>query len=310
MKQNLFKKFLAGFQPKPVFWWEILIMRILFAVVVYLTLPNETQIFDKQEMPNGIAHFFDLTFLANPGVYPALKIAISVALFIYASGFLLPIVLPFLLVSHICIRTLYNSQGWVHHGVQMTSLVLLAQTIIVLTFAIYRLVKKRPLPLTGGRSLGSYMLFYSQMAIIALYVVSVVSKVDRSGGQWFFKSHNIGLQVVKAERDRFYNRLEAPEPGDVPSARFMLAHPNFTRLFLGVGVMIELFAFVALCGRGWAVLVALGMISFHRVIAWLMSIYFHFNEMLLWIFLINAPYWLWCAFKHHRTIETTCAPTS
>ena len=268
-------------------------MRILFACVVYMTLPNDMLAYDKQAMPNGIAHFVDLTFIANDGFYQPMKIAMIGGLGLYALGLGLPIVLPLLLLCHVCVRTLFNSQGWVHHGVQMTSLVLLAQTIIVLTFAIYRLLKKKPFAFTNGRTVGSYMIFYSQMAIIAIYVVSVVSKVDRSGGQWFFKSHYIGLQVVKAERDRYYGKLQDPKPGDVPSARFMLAHPHLTRIFLGVGVMIELFAFLALYSRGMAVLVALGMISFHRVIAGLMSIYFHYNEMLLWIFLINVPFWIW-----------------
>ncbi|MGI9244337.1 MAG: hypothetical protein ACR2RV_26295, partial [Verrucomicrobiales bacterium] len=278
--------------------WELLIMRSLFACVVYMTLPSQGQIYDTQTVPNGIANFVDLTFLANEGVYPALKIALSIALVIYASGFMLPLVLPFILVSQVMVRTLFNSQGWVHHGVQMVSLALLAQTIVVLTFAIYPLVKGKPFPFTEGRTIGSYFLFYTQMAIVSIYVVSVVSKVDRSDGQWFAKSHYIGLHVVKAERDRYYGKLQAPEPGDVPAARLMLAHPNLTRLFLGAGVLLEFFAFAALYGRGAAALIALALIGFHRSIAALMSIYFHFNEMLLVIFLINVPFWLvWLAKK-------------
>jgi hypothetical protein len=266
-------------------------MRILFAAVVYLSLPAPEQIYDSQAVPNGIARFMDLTFLAAPGVYAGLKVAITVGLCVYASGVLLPVVLPFLLVAHVMVRTLFNSQGWVHHGVQMVSLVLLAQTVIVLGFTLRRLVTRRPYPFTGGRSMNSYLLFYSQMAIVLIYVVSVVSKIDRSDGQWFAKSHYIGLQVVKAERDRYYADLGPPEPGDVPAARLMLAHPTLTRIFLGAGVMLEFFAFLALAGRVPAVSIALALIGFHRSIAALMSIYFHFNEMLLVIFLVNVPYW-------------------
>jgi hypothetical protein len=289
---------LAHFHPRPVAAWELLIMRVLFALVVYKTLPHAGQIYDTQDAPNGIAQFVDLTFLANDGVYPALKGAMVGALVVYASGFLLPFVLPFILIAHVMIRTLFNSQGWVHHGVQMVSLVILAQTIVVLSFAIYRIVKHRPFPLTNGRSMGSYFLFYSQMAVISIYVVSVFSKVDRSDGLWFAKSHYVGLHVVKAERDRYYGKLKEPAPGTEPApasivaARAALAHPNLTRLFLGAGVMLEFFAFFALYSRGAALLIALGMIGFHRSIAALMSIYFHFNEMLLVIFLVNVPYWI------------------
>lgn len=301
---NCLRKFIAGCHPRPVAWWELLIMRCLFAYVVFLTLPDQKQVYDTQASPNGIANWFDLTFLANQGVYPAFKVAIIAALTIYASGFLLPVALPFILICHVMIRTLFNSQGWIHHGVQMVSLVLLAQTVVVLTFAIYRLVRGRPFPFTGGRTAGSYFLFYSQMAIVSIYVVSVVSKVDRSDGKWFFKSHYVGLHVVKAERDRYYAKLEGPAPNTQPPpesirvARTALAHPNLTRLVLGAGVLLELFAFVALYGRGAAALIAIGMLGFHFSIAQLMSIYFHFNEMLLWIFLINVPFWVvWLAKK-------------
>lgn len=305
-----FRKILSRFHPRPVAVWELLIMRVLFALVVYKTLPDAGQIYDTQDAPNGIAHFVDLTFLAKDGVYPVLKDVICAALVVYASGFLLPFVLPFILVSHVMIRTLFNSQGWVHHGVQMVSLVILAQTIVVLTFAIYRLVKKRPFPLSEGRSMGSYFLFYSQMAVISIYVVSVVSKVDRSDGQWFAKSHYVGLHVVKAERDRYYGKLEEPAPGSQPApvsiaaARTALAHPNLTRLFLGAGVALEFFAFFALYSRRAALLIALGMIGFHRSIAALMSIYFHFNEMLLVIFLVNAPYWAVLFARKARAAES------
>jgi hypothetical protein len=287
------QRFFDRFHPRPVAGWEFLIMRLLFAGVVYLTLPGQDQIYDRQDVPNGIARFMDLTFLAEPGVYPAFRIAMIVVLGIYATGYLLPLALPFLLVTHVMVRTLFNSQGWVHHGYQMVSLVILAQTAVVLAFALHRLVTRQSFPFTGGRTRNSYLLFYSQMAIVLLYVVSVVSKVDRSDGQWFVKSHYIGLQVVKAERDRYYADLAPPEPGDVPAARLMLAHPNLTRLFLGVGVLLEFLSFLALAGRLPAFFIAIALIGFHRSIASLMSIYFHYNEMLLIIFLINAPYWIY-----------------
>lgn len=268
-------------------------MRCLFAVVVWRSLPRASdQIYATQDAPNGIANWVDLTFLAAPGVYPGVQIAVGAALVVYAAGFALPFVLPFLLVCHVMVRTLFNSQGWIHHGVQMVSLVLLAQTVIVLTFAIHRWRKGRAPGAGAGRGVASYALFYSQMAVISLYVVSVVSKVDRSDWQWFAKSHYIGLHVVKAERDRYHAALEPPEPGDVPAARLMLAHPNLTRLFLGAGVALEFLAFLALRGRLWALAIGLGMIGFHRCIAALMTIHFHFNELLLLIFLVNAPYWI------------------
>ena len=132
-------------------------MRILFACVIYLTLPAVDQIYDSQDVPNGIAKFMDLTFLAQPGVYSGLRVAMIVALLFYASGVLLPVALPFLLISHVMVRTLFNSQGWVHHGYQMVSLVILAQTIVVLFFAF------RQWRFTGGRTRDSYMLYYSQI---------------------------------------------------------------------------------------------------------------------------------------------------
>ncbi len=304
---------LAGFRPRPVAAWELLVMRCLFALVVWKSMPwlgkdwlplGREFIYAEAEAPNGIARWIDLTFIANEGVYPAMLVVLAAALLLYVSGFLLPLALPVMFAVHVMARTLFNSQGWVHHGVQMVSLVILAQLVVVLGFTVAKWVKKRPPALRPGLSLGSYFLFYSQMAVVSIYVVSVVSKVDRSDGKWFAKSHYVGLHVVKAERDRYHNALEPPAPGEGQGAwpeqvaRGALAHPNWTRLFLGLGVALEGLAFLALLGRRWAAGIALGLIGFHASIAKVMDIHFDFNVMLLVIFLINIPYWAVRAVRH------------
>ena len=51
------QRFFDRFHPRPVAGWEFLIMRLLFAGVIYYTLPGQDQIYDRQDVPNGIARF-------------------------------------------------------------------------------------------------------------------------------------------------------------------------------------------------------------------------------------------------------------
>jgi hypothetical protein len=57
----------------------------------------------------------------------------SVLLMLYAGGLMLPLTLPLLALGHVLVFTLYNSQGYAHHGFQIVSLTLVAQAGTVFT---------------------------------------------------------------------------------------------------------------------------------------------------------------------------------
>lgn len=335
--------------------FEIAIMRLLFAVVIFQSLPlgapwsSWTQVqlekvapgklsgilanddqnqmlrppllpisqmlpnsegklnYDAQEKPNGLAHLVDLTFFSNQRFINALPWIVLPCLLLYISGIGLPVALPILLIVQIGARTLYNSQGYIHHGFQMVSLVLMVQTGVVLwhSFKNWREAfgLRRAKAAPGSYTFWDSLVRYSQYMIIGSYVIAGVIKPIKSDGEWFKNSHLIGIQLVKTDRQNYYSDLSADFGKDpVPYASEMFEHPNLTRLFLAFGVLLEIFAFLALYSRLTALIMGLMFIMFHYFNEFLMHLYFFNNEKLVWIFLINIPFWIWrvCTIKRKR----------
>lgn len=274
-------------------------------------LPNSgaALTYQDQPKPNGFAQFFDLTFFSDPKFIEVLPWIVIPCLLFYAAGIGLPVALPIITLVSIGSRTLYNSQGYIHHGYQMLTLVLVAQTAVVLwhcfrgswreAFGLCRAEAK------NGRTVWDRMIRYSQWMIVICYVIAGVIKPIRSDGEWFKNSHYIGIQVVKTHRQNYYSSLE--EKWNVPEpqvAKFMLKdHPNAVRIFLSCGVLLEIFAFLALFNRFTALLYGFSLVIFHYFNDLMMGLYFYDNEKLDWIFLINLPFWIWWLFLRRRRVR-------
>jgi hypothetical protein len=340
--------------------FEVVIMRVLFAVVIFQTLPlghpwsSWTQTFvedhvapgtltavlaeeerdemlrppllpisqmlpnsqgklnfDKQDKANGIAHLVDLTFFSDEKFVKTLPWIVLPCLLLYAVGVGLPVVLPILTLLQIGARTLFNSQGSIHHGYQMVSLVMLVQTGIVLWHCWGNWKEamgiKRP-KLVNGRNFWDSFVRYSQYMVIGCYVIAGVIKPINSDGEWFKNSHMIGIQLVKTDRQNYYSELDSKYGNDpVPYAEAMLKHPNWTRIFLAMGVLLEIFAFLALYNRLASLVFGLMFILFHYFNEFLMNLVFPNNEKLVWIFLINLPFWIWAALTYRKRIPPDAA---
>ena len=155
-------RLLAGFfSPPKVTPLEGFLLRVFFAVVVAYTFRFEVP-FSTQPHPTGLAHFFDLTWLSNSASYSIFRAIIYFLLFLYAAGVLLPITLPLLALGHVLAFTLYNSQGYTHHGFQIVSLTLVAQAGTVLYDTVCRGVRMRP----PDALLNSWLLWQSQVVIV------------------------------------------------------------------------------------------------------------------------------------------------
>ncbi|MCB1237668.1 MAG: hypothetical protein KDM91_21565 [Verrucomicrobiae bacterium] len=273
-------------------------------------LPNSELAMDfpGQPKPVGLAKAMDLTFFSKPAVVRALPWIVIPCLLLYAAGVGLPVVLPILTFVNVGSRTLYDSQGFIHHGYQMLSLVLVAQTVVVLTHtlrgdwrATFGLRRAEPI---DGRTVWDWMIRYSQWMIIGCYVIAGVVKPIRSDGEWFAKSKYIGLSVVKTHRQNYYGNLD--EEWNIPEprvAKIMLEeHPHLTRIFLTAGVMLEIFAFLALYNRFTALAIGFLLVVFHFINDHIMGLYFYVNEKLDWIFLVNLPFWIWWLFLRRRRL--------
>jgi len=289
-----FKRLLAGFfSPPKVTPLEGFLLRVFFAVVVAYTFRFEVP-FPTQSHPTGLAHLFDLTWLSNPASYSMFRGIIYFLLFLYAAGVLLPITLPLLALGHVLAFTLYNSQGYTHHGFQIVSLTLVAQAGTVLYDTFCRGVRLRP----PDALLNSWLLWQSQVVVVGTYLISVFSKLINSRGLWLWNSSYIATDLIKSRRQLYYGSLDSNYAGDPVEAMWLLENPWSARALFGTGFILEAIAFLALANRKIAFVIGIALILLHRSIAGLMGLRFDNSEMLCAIYLVGLPLLVaWCLYR-------------
>ncbi len=251
--------------------------------------------FSDQPHPNGLAQWIDLGALSDPTVTYALGWVAAACVLLYAAGRALPVAVPILALLSVAFGTLANSQGAIDHRHQLVSMMLIAQTGVVVWPFLVRIAARAGIadgPARPDRR--NAALHYSAMAVlIAAYSTAGVAKIETSEGAWLARSHLLGIQAVKTYRQNFYDRLDEPRFGaaEVPYASAMLAHPDGTRIALAGGLFLELFAFLALYDRRSALGFGIAFITFHLAIDEVLGLGFHNHEKLVWILLVNVPYW-------------------
>ncbi|MGI9240888.1 MAG: hypothetical protein ACR2RV_08805 [Verrucomicrobiales bacterium] len=275
-------------------------MRLLFALVFFHAFPRQVP-FTGAKYEVGIARVMPLTWLGDPGTLDACRWVLVVALCVYASGRLLVLALPVIAFLTIAPATLANSQGAFHHHLQVLGLVVLVQWIWFSYRAIAAGEYFRP-----GRRTQVLNVFYSQQVIVATYLTTAVWKLWKTNFGWIRESKYFPVQLVKTRDAHYYNKLEhaSAEPSGwaggvdawfakmIPHLEtFLFAHPNFCRLIIGSGLLLELFAFIALIGRGSRLLYGGLLIAFHLIIGRVMNLNFEYNIFLVLIFFVNLP-WL------------------
>jgi hypothetical protein len=280
------RRFVAGFFSLPtVSPLEGLFLRLLFGIVVASTLSLQVP-FHDQPHPVGLARFFDLTWLSDPQKLSAYRAVLYAFLFVYASGWFLPIVLPLLAVGYSLMFTLYNSQGYTHHGYQIVSLTLLVQAVTVVYYSILKGLRVQP----PDALLNSWLLVQSQVVVTGTYLVSFLTKLFVTGGMWFWNANYIALDMIKTQRQQYFSKFNPADLGDPSEAIWLLEHPWMARGLFASGVVLEAIAFFALASRKVGVVIGVGIILMHRSVSMLMGLRFQNNEMLSAIFLIGIPY--------------------
>lgn len=276
--------------------WEMVLMRLLFAWLVWRLLPLEVA-YVAQPVPNGWGHLMDFTFLAEGGYWSVLRLCTGVALLIYAVGAapVLSLGWPALVLT--AYGTLENSQGAIGHHLQLTCMVALAQ------WGVYLAGARQGLRQVLWPALHDHQLavHWAKLVIVAGYVTSACVKLIASGGLWLVQLPDISLQLLKTHANVYYDTLR-PAEGWVATKLpyFISEHPNLTRLFFAPGLVLELLAFVALAGRGKAFLLGAGLLVMHWLVRAVMNLSFGSHEWLLIIFLLNVPYWAWWALARLR----------
>ncbi|HSI64829.1 MAG TPA: hypothetical protein VLE43_17005 [Candidatus Saccharimonadia bacterium] len=280
-----------AFRPVNVGHWEALLMRLFFAIAVVWCMWKELP-FEKMEVPNGLARLIPLEFLGGEDAALWFRPLIIVAALLYVLEWLNPLGLVVLTLAHLGYNTLQNSQGFTYHGYNIIGLVLLAQCAAELWWR-GRVVFTKASAVADRVRYG-YQLYFAQCAIAAVYVTSAITKLSKSDGQWLFRSHYLAKSIVKTHRQTFYDN---PEGLTVPPvsviAEWLAEHHVITRLAFGGGFMLELFAFLALWNRAWALFIGLSIIAFHFGVELIMQLDFRVNQVMCLIFLVNVPFWAW-----------------
>ena len=283
-----------GFRPMPVGKWEWFLMALFFApVVLHDFWDFHPFAYERQPVPVGIAKLIDLTWLHQPWVFPAFKILAITGLISYVAGRGLVFSLPLLTILHTLMRTYENSQGSIHHSHHMITLVLLAQSGVVVTFKVKEWRRGKKVRFPEGLSLRSYLLYYIQGTVAATYVIAALSKAINSKLMWVWNSPYVAFDFVKAQRQQYFKLLEPEFAGDTGAAEWVLSHPMLARIGFGGAFFLELFALIALKNRPWAFWTGVALICLHRGIFLIMHLRFYNSELVLLIFFLNLPYWIW-----------------
>ena len=273
--------------------WEMFLMRLFCSILFYDALADGVE-FATMPYPHGFGKWIDVTFLAQPGLWDTLKLLTIPFLLAYTLGrFTLP-ALTYVTLLLIAYGTLRNSQGAIGHNTQLVALVLLAQWVMCLWESI-----------RGARLTGRWawvddvprqrlMIHAARIMIAATYLTTAISKIDRSNGMWIWDTPNLSVQVIKTQSADYYNTLEPVSPllmETIPNA--IAEHPWLTRIIFAPGLLLELFFFLALMGRGWSFFMGVFTIILHVMISALMGLDFPNHEFLIAIFFVNIPYWIY-----------------
>lgn len=278
----------ADFQHGPV---ELLIMRLGFALLVFAAIKWEVASLGPADPKKltGLAHFINLDWLSHLSpvwLWQGLTIA---GLLVYIAGVAPALALFPALFFSIGIGTLANSQGAANHSTQLISMILLGQ------FLAY--VWPRRQELGGPPSTWAFpdiavhqkAVYTSLVIFAASYVVCGWVKLDNSDWKWIQNVPNLAVELQKSNWSEYYDTL-TPVPDSLQSVVTMMnTHPNFARLIFGGGLVIELFAFLALMGRRWAFFYGILIIVFHLSVSRLMQLDFWYHMGAALIFLVNLP---------------------
>jgi hypothetical protein len=184
--------------------------------------------------------------------------------------------------------TLFNSQGYTHHGYQIVTLTLVAQAATVLYYTALKGLRLQP----PDALLNSWLLVQSQAVVAGTYLVSFFTKILATGGMWFWNANYIAIDLIKTQRQHYFSRFDPSDAGNPAEAMWLLEHPWIARGFFASGALLEAIAFLALADRRLGFAIGAGLILMHRSVSILMGLRFQFNEMLCVIFLLGIPYFV------------------
>lgn len=278
-----------GFEPVRHQAWELVVMRLGVAWVTWMTLKFMPLPVNAQPVPHGLAAWgIDFTWMADASVTTPLWWGCIISLFFYVLGITPALTLLAPLFTVVAQGVLSNSQGAIHHTSQIIGVTLLAGWLAGVAALVMRLGKKA---LPYGLTRGQLEMDWIRQMLMAGYVVSAVVKLVNSGGEWLSSTPYFGLQIEKSTGMAYHAFLEMPDNA-AWLAQFYIDHPLIAQITIGLGLPLELFAFMALLNRRMSLLFGVGLYLFHTIVSLVMGLGFAYNRWLLLILFINPLWWL------------------
>ncbi|MGI8890670.1 MAG: hypothetical protein ACR2G0_07805 [Chthoniobacterales bacterium] len=239
-------------------------------------------------LPNGMARLFDLGFLLDPQNFASARIILALALILYVSRLMVWLALPVALFINVAANAIMNAQGAIQHAAQIVSLVLLAQTAAHF-FGLWRRWRHKE----ERHWLEDRAIWWSQQTIVVVYLVAGITKLLVTKGLWIFQARFIGVSVAKSAYQSFYDTLNQSDlQQQMAIAQFASSHGWVIALIAAAGLFLELGSPLMLFNRASAALFGALLICFHLGLDYSMRLSFIYNQWLLLIFMINAPYWI------------------
>lgn len=276
-------------------FYERVVMRVLFAWLVFQATPKGL-IVTGIPAPNGFARLVDLHFLLDPHAFVFCQRLLIVALVLYVLRLVVWLALPVALFVNVATNAITNSQGGIQHALQIVSLVLLAQTVAHF-YGLWRRHRGEARALLENRAI-----WWSQQTIVAVYLVAGITKMIVTKGRWVFDARWLGVSIAKSAYQSFYDTHNQAElHHQLAIAHFAATHGWLMMLVAAGGLFLELGSPLMLVNRVWALSLGWALICFHIGLTYAMQLSFIYNQWLLFIFMVNAPYWI--AFVGRRILR-------
>lgn len=281
---------------------ELALMRCGLCAISFYGVWKYYPWFDEQPHPEGIARFVDLTWLATDSAYFAVLGLIAFAAIVHVFGRAPLVVLPVLFFLTTAAFTLKNSQGALSHGTHIVPLVLFGQIVAHAQFAWFTRGNDATATIRG-RTREELAVDYGLQMIVAMYLLTAITKLARTGGTWIKDLPMMSVSFVKANDLKYYTDLAPPDglERSLAIGNFLAGHPMLTQFVIGSGLVLEAAAILALFGRLGAFVIGAGLLAMHVGIKHLLAIEFRLNIWIIVVYLVNVPFVAaWIARKFTR----------
>jgi hypothetical protein len=256
----------------------------------------------EQTMPVGLAHFIDLSFLQNGQFFEQLYRLFLLATALFVLGVTPALSTGYMLFIMSAVGSLRNSYGNIHHGTQVVAMVIMGYWLAY----VWGIIRSSP---NGEPRLSHFLkpkrethqraMWWAFQAAVATYVVAGVSKLRISGLSWISDLPYMSLHIEKIGWQHFYGTGEEALLIQAQEMSALVAgHPWLTRIIVGSGLFLELFAFIALFGRWHAAIMGITLVGMHVMISRIMQLDFPLNNWVLIIYFINLPFLILWLSKH------------